>query len=168
MHPDAYTVSLPYPEARPCREDPRLARQLFPMYTGSAGEMASISSYLYAALRTENCQPELSRIFDDLARTEMHHFRLLGRLLRDLGADPYIRARIDSSRIAADQPAACALTGTRALRSLFAQSLHAEQSAADNYRYLMTQTGDEGVHNLLHRILLDEEQHARLFENLLK
>ena len=108
MHPDAYTVSLPYPTARPCRADLRLAQRLFPMYTGCSGELAAISGYLYAALRTEECQPELGKVFDDLARTEMHHFRLLGRLLRDLGADPFIRARIDSCRLTTEPPTACA------------------------------------------------------------
>lgn len=168
MHPDAYTVSLPYPTARPCHADLRLARRLFPMYTGCSGELAAISGYLYAALRTEECQPELGKVFDDLARTEMHHFRMLGRLLRDLGADPYIRARVDSCRLTTDPPTACAASGSRAARILFEQSLHAEQNAADNYRFLMGQTDDEAVHDLLHRIMLDEEQHARLFENMLK
>ena len=168
MHPDTYTVNLPYPTERPCRQDLQLARRLFPMYTGSTGELAAISGYLYAALRTEECQPELGTVFDDLARTEMRHFRMLGCLLRDLGADPYVRARIDCSRILCDPPAACIQNGSRAARILFEQSLHDEQSAADNYRYLMGQTNDEAVHNLLHRIMLDEEQHARLFEHLLK
>ena len=163
MHPEAYTVSLPYPTARPRRSDLRLAQRLFPMYTGSSGELASISGYLYAALRTECGQPELGQIFDDLARTEMQHFRLLGGLLRDLGADPYIRARIDSSRLPYELP-----TGPRTARALFTQSLAAEQTAADNYRYLMGQTDDQAVHDLLHRILLDEEAHARLFTVLLR
>ena len=168
MHPDTYTVAQPYPTARPCREDLRLARQLFPLYTGSAGELAAISGYLYAVLRTEDCQPELARIFDDLARTEMHHFRLLGRLLRDLGADPYIRARIDSCHLNTEPPTACAASGSRAARCLFEQSLHAEQQAADNYRFLMNQTDDEAVRKLLHRIMLDEEAHVRLFTQMLK
>ena len=170
MHPDAYTVSLPYPESRPCRQDLRMARRLFPMYTGCAGELAAISGYLYAALRTEENTPELGRIFDDLARTEMHHFRILGRLIRDLGADPFIRARIDGSQLPLELQEGCCdgRLRSRNTRILLEQSLHSEQTAADNYRFLCTQTDDEAVRAQLHRIMQDEEKHVQLFESMLK
>lgn len=170
MNPDVYTVALPYPESRPCRQDVRMARRLFPMYTGCAGELAAISGYLYAALRTEESTPELGRIFDDLARTEMHHFRILGRLIRDLGADPFIRARIDGSQLPLEPPEGCCDGRTRAhnTRLLLEQSLHSEQTAADNYRFLSTQTDDEAVRAQLHRIMQDEEKHVQLFQSMLK
>ena len=160
MHPDTYTVSLPYPDTRAVRPDPQLARRLFPLYIGPGGEFSALSNYLCAALHTEISHPELSDIFDTVAQTELQHFRLLGALLRDLGVNPTIHARIDTLPLPAD-------TGARSLRELFAQSLRSEQLAADTYRYLMGQTRDEAVYNLLHRIMLDEEAHARLFTALL-
>ena len=161
MHPDIYTVSLPYPVAHPERQDLRLAQRLFPLYIGADSELASLSDYLYIALRTETSHPELANIFDAVARTELQHFRLLGGLLRDLGANPAMHTRIDTARLSPDS------SDSHALREIFSRSLHAEQTAADNYRYLMEQTDDEAVCNLLYRIMLDEEAHIRLFTALL-
>ncbi len=162
MHPDCFTLSLPYPDERPARHDLYMARRLFPMYIGDGGELGSVSGYLYAALRCERCNPHLSEIFDTVAQTELRHLRLLGQLIRDLGADPFIRTRVETARIP-PETVGC----PRTLRMLLEMSLHGEQTAADHYRYLIKQTDDRAVSALLERILLDEEQHITLFSNLL-
>lgn len=160
IHPDCYRVPLPYPEDRPRTQNLRLARQLFPLYTGNGGELSAISDYLYAALRLEESNPDLSNLFDALAQTEMHHLRLLGRTIRDLGGNPLIRTHVDSTPCSGSLP--------QNLPGLLNQFRHAEQITADNYRYLITQTDDEAVQNLLHRIILDEEKHAEVFDQLLR
>ncbi len=162
MHPDCYTLTLPYPEERPARHDLRMARRLFPMYIGEGGELAAVSGYLYAALRTEDCYSDLAEVFDAVAQTEMHHFRRLGRLIRDLGADPFIRTRVETIPLPQEPSGS-----SRTIRTLLEHSLHSEQSTADSYRYLLTQTDDRAVRAVLERILRDEEQHVTLFTNLL-
>ena len=162
MHPETYTVTLPYPDVHPAKADLRLAHLLFPLYSGPSGALCTLSEYLYAAIRTEETHSELSRVFDAIADTERHHFRLLGRLLRDLGADPILRVRIESGRRTSAQ------SGTQSLHMQLKQYLQHEQTTADHYRYLLEQTDDEAVQNLLRRILLDEEAHIRFFSQMTK
>ena len=162
MHPDCFTLSLPYPELSPSYRDLRLARALFPMYIGENGELAAMSSHLYAALRCEKCSAPLGEIFDAVAQTELLHLRLLGRLIRDLGADPIIRTHIESPALPPE-----AANCPRTVRHLLESSLRHEEITADHYRYLIKQTTDRAVTALLERILLDEEQHIALFRNLL-
>ncbi|MBR7185260.1 MAG: hypothetical protein IKD37_06605 [Clostridia bacterium] len=162
MHPDTYTVTLPYPDVHPAKADLRLARLLFPLYSGPSGALCTLCEYLYAALCIEETHGELSRVLDAIADTERQHFRLLGRLLRDLGADPMLRVRVESGRRTSAAP------GTQSLRTQLTQYLQREQTTADHYRYLLEQTDDEAVQALLRRILLDEEAHIRFFSQMTK
>lgn len=158
MYMDCFTLRTPYPDERPRRRDQRLARRMLPLYSGAGGELGAISAYCYASLRTEEESPRLGELFEELAKTELLHFRLLGRLIRDLGVDPVIHTRIDG--IGDD-------AHNNKIRHFLEHSLRREQIAADTYRYLLTQTDDRAVSALLERIAQDEEMHIALFSQLL-
>lgn len=160
MHMDCCTSKNPYPDEKPRRQDVRLAQRLLPMWSGGNGELAAISSYCCAALQTEEHSPVLGEMFEELAQCELTHFRLLGRLIRDLGGEPVI-----SPRGGMGTPNGWDHRQS-GVKQIFEQNMRREQTAADTYRYLAAQTEDAAVRDLLIRIAEDEEHHAAMFARL--
>lgn len=160
MHLDCCTSKNPYPDCRPRRQDVHLARRLLPLWSGGNGEMSAISVYCCAALQTEEHSPALGEMFEELARCELIHFRLLGRLIRDLGGELILSSRGEMSGSSAQN------SRRGGLKQMLEQHMRREQVTADTYRYLATQTEDEAVRALLLRIAEDEEHHAALFARL--
>lgn len=160
MHLDCCTSKNPYPDGKPRRQDVRLAQRLLPMWGGGNGELAAISAYCCAELQTEEHSPVLGEMFEELAQCELTHFRLLGRLIRDLGGEPVLShgggAGVSNGR----DPRG------GGMKQMFEQHMRREQAAADTYRYLATQTEDDAVRALLMRIAEDEEHHAAMFARL--
>ena len=160
MHLDCCTSKNPYPDGKPRRQDVRLAQRLFPLWSGGNGELAAISSYYCAALQTEAHSPALGEMFEELAQCELLHFRLLGRLIRDLGAAPVLSPRGGLGMPNEQVPQ------RGGIKQALEQHMRREQAAADTYRYLVTQTEDDAVRALLMRIAEDEEYHAAMFARL--
>ena len=160
MHLDCCTSKNPYPDCKPRRQDVRLAQRLLPVWSGGNGELAAISSYCCAALQTEEHSPALGELFEELAQCELTHFRLLGRLIRDLGGEPVLSPRWEMGAPHAQG------AHRGGMRQMFEQHMRREQAAADTYRYLAAQTEDEAVRALLMRIAEDEEHHAAMFARL--
>lgn len=160
MHTDCCTSKNPYPDGKPRRQDVRLAQRLLPMWSGGNGELAAISSYCCAALQTEEHSPTLGEMFEELAQCELIHFRLLGRLIRDLGGELLL------SPVGGMGNSHGHSHPQGGMRQMFEQKMRQEQAAADTYRYLATQTEDDAVRALLGRIAEDEEHHASMFARL--
>lgn len=160
MHLDCCTSKNPYPDFKPRRQDVRLAQRLLPMWSGGNGELAAISSYCCAELQTEEHSPALGELFEELAQCELTHFRLLGRLIRDLGGEPVLSPRGGMGVPHEQGP------HRGGMKQMLEQHMRREQAAADTYRYLAAQTEDEAVRALLLRIAEDEEHHAAMFARL--
>lgn len=151
---------LPYPSPTAVLPDPRMAGRL--MYS-FYHELDTISTYIYNAIVYETAAPALSALFESLAETEMHHFMLLGRAIRALGANPVIRTGLrvpavdlPESPTAADLAVATRLTLKNAIRG--------EQGAIREYLALADLTSDPALAALLRRIAHDEREHVRLLE----
>lgn len=159
MHME-HTSKNPYPDGKPERRDMRLAQRLLPLWSGGNGELAAISSYCVTALQTEEHSPALGELFEELAQCELTHFRLLGRLIRDLGGELTLLPRGGAGTPVGHN------SRPDGIGQMFEQYMRREQAAADTYRYLMSQTEDEAVRALLARIAEDEENHAAMFARL--
>lgn len=159
MHMDC-TSKNPYPDGKPARRDVRLAQRLLPLWSGGNGELAAISSYCVAALQTEEHSPTLGELFEELAQCELTHFRLLGRLIRDLGGELTLLPRGGTWKPVGQN------SRPDGIGQMFEQYMRREQAAADTYRFLMSQTEDDAVRALLARIAEDEEHHAAMFARL--
>ena len=70
-----------------CRLACELARQ-------HSAELNAVSEYIYQSIVFAGTMPQLSDMFDGIALDEMHHFRMLGELIRLLGGDPAVRTAV--------------------------------------------------------------------------
>ena len=151
-----------YPEIRVERQNPYYARLLFAAYAGQESELAAILTYSHGALVSRGkCPKELYETLECISAVEMRHMEMLGKLIVLLGGDaryilPNGRASINTAAL----PYACA--PERIIRN----SIAGEEGAIRLYRELIRSINDECVRAVLRRIILDEEQHIKIFKEM--
>ena len=151
-----------YPATDTLRCDPRMARLLFRAYYD---ELTTVSTYIYNSIQLAEDCPQTATLYESIAMTEMRHFRLLGKAIRRMGGNPVIRTDL---RVAAFElcPDASRQYIDRTTRGTVRIAVAAEQTAAWEYRALAEKTRDEALKALLCRLAADEEEHARMLQNL--
>lgn len=161
---ERYASPLPYPPIRVARKSATYARMMLHNLGGRDSEMSAVALYFYDHLIT-SAQEELSTTFLGIAKTEMHHLDIFGKLAWELGADPRMWAfRMGQQRYwtAGD----IAYPGR--LGELIAYAIESERETIRTYRLQAQKIDDPGIVSQLSRIILDEELHIRLLERLQK
>ncbi len=134
-----------------------------------AGELNSISEYLYLSIVFDDALPELSEYWNRLAMEEMHHHRALGELILRLGGDPAERCAVRNSgriNLCEDRDSRAPVAATRAIKNNITEERH----AAENYKRLATiaeRCGDFGAVAFLGKRAADEIRHAEEQEAML-
>lgn len=134
-----------------------------------AGELNSISEYLYLSIVFADALPELSDFFEALACEEMQHHKALGELILRLGGDPAERCAVrNSGRIdlSEDRDSRAPVAATRALKT----NIIDERRACENYRRLRAlaeHCGDLSAAALFTELAQAEARHAREQEGML-
>lgn len=75
----------PYPEIDPKERNLSYGKLMLDNIGGENSEMTAISLYTYNLLITGQ---ELSKLFHEIAVTEMHHLKIFGKLALALGENP--------------------------------------------------------------------------------
>jgi bacterioferritin len=152
----------PYPEIKVERKNPYYARLLSAAYAGQESELAAVLLYSHGALASRgNCPGELEGALSCIAAVEMRHMKILGELILLLGGDaryilPNGRASINTAALP------CAYAPEMIIRN----SIAGEEAAIRLYRELIRSINDECVRAVLKRIILDEEEHLKLFREM--
>ncbi len=134
-----------------------------------AGELNSISEYLYLSIMFAEALPELSEYWNNLAMEEMHHHRALGELILRLGGDPAERSAVRNSgriNLCQDCDSRAPVAATRALKN----NIMTERRHAEHYRRLAAaaeKCGDLSAATLFSKLADDEIRHAKEQEGML-
>ena len=134
-----------------------------------AGELNSVSEYLYLSIMFADAYPELSQYFEKLAMEEMHHHRALGELILRLGGDPAERSTVRNSgriNLCEDRDSRAPVAATRALKN----NIMSERRDSENYCRLAAiaeRCGDISAATLFSQFAADEARHAREQEKML-
>ncbi len=134
-----------------------------------AGELNSVSEYLYLSIMFADALPELSEYWNKLAMEEMHHHRALGELILRLGGDPAERSTVRNSgriNLCQDCDSRAPVAATRALKRNIAD----ERNSSENYRRLASiaeRCGDVSAAALFRKFSADEAKHAKEQEAML-
>lgn len=135
-----------------------------------AGELNSVSEYLYLSIMFADAYPELSEYFEKLSMEEMHHHRALGELILRLGGDPAERSTVRNSgriNLCEDRDSRAPVAATRALKN----NIVSERRDAENYCRLAAiaeRCGDISAATLFSQFAADEARHAKEQEKMLK
>lgn len=124
-------------------------------------ELYAIAAYLWRSLVCERKNNALSACFEQYAREEIEHFRLLGELIVSLGARPalYTQVKIDPMRYSQEDAVAC-------MRQLVREAIADERQMVDRYQTLMGKSGDRVVRSILAGLISDAHRHIEGLENL--
>ena len=135
-----------------------------------AGELNSVSEYLYLSIMFADAYPELSEYFEKLSMEEMHHHRALGELILRLGGDPAERSTVRNSgriNLCEDRDSRAPVAATRALKN----NIVSERRDAEHYcrlAALAERCGDISAATLFSQFAADEARHAKEQEKMLK
>ena len=130
-----------------------------------AEKLNSISNYIYQAIIFQEMIPALADLFEDIAIDEMRHYKILGVIIKKLGANPTIRARVQNNAIDYDFNSMTQANDTA--RKVIENNIKDKEKAAMEYHKLSESTDDPAVSEIYRRISEEEAQHARLLKQIL-
>lgn len=152
-----FANELPYPRID-AEENLAEAKLLMPSYGGAAGELTAVLTYCFQSYVTPTYD-ELRSALGGISKCEMTHHRLLGDAIFALGGYPMMGARSYWN--------GNYINYTPSPKKFIALDIQAEKTAIANYERTILNVSSENVKSLLERIILDEEIHIKILEELL-
>jgi bacterioferritin len=152
----------PYPKPRVMKPNPFYATLLLEDYAGATSEFTAISQFIYHSVVSLE-QEDLHKLEKTIAMEEMHHLDLLAQTIALLGVDPKFRTLTDN--IASYWKCSYVYYG-RSITDRLSADIAAERSAINQYRHHLRLIEDPYIKELLERIIWDEEQHLKLFQQM--
>ena len=156
-------ADLPYPEIYIKQKDQRYLKMLLDLYTGKEGEFTASCQYIYQSCILSGEYHDMKETLEDIARTEMRHFFMLGNIIAQLGGDPRYWAYSDNRYKMWDGNQ---VRYTKSIKKMLLEDIEAEMAGMRNLLSAMDAIEDEDISYLLQRIKMDEETHLKCFEDL--
>ena len=144
-------------------KDGRMAHAMEGGYLDALYETAAQS---YRAVLCEEGDGALSSLFATLAEDALWRFRLVGALIRELGANPTVRAQL---RVDSYEP--CGTRRELELRErerMIRDAIREKKREVDRMESLMGKTQDGVVRSLLATLIGEARRHAEQLESALK
>ena len=159
-------VDLPYPQIQVKERNQAYANLLSIDYCGSVSELSAITQYINneSCLSAKDCS--LAKTVLGIAVAEMMHLQKLGELISLLGGTVDFIARQQNGRQKMWTPEY--LTIPKNPQKMLLADIEAEKGAVSQYRMHIQMINDECIKNILERIILDEEYHIMILQELLK
>ena len=162
----------PYPIAAAQTKNRQYVRMIRNVYCGSGcSELNAAMQYFYHSLILRECAPQVSREILNIAICEMHHLELLGQLLCSMGSEPkFFASRCSPHGMQnvwwSAKPGGIVYAGE--LGPALQADVQLKTGIIENYCRITREISDPGIVQLAERILLDEEDHLRIFTALLQ
>ncbi len=148
----------PYPKIENIKQDYRFGKMLYDSYAGSYGELTAITQYVYENITNEE-NKELRNVLMRVAMDEMHHLKILGELLVELGFIPYYMGS-RNNKWCSDR----VKYKFNSVEEMMKYNIQTEKIAIKEYERLIQNTEDKCIKDVLSRIIKDEENHIRIFK----
>ena len=149
-----------YPEVKCGSDDARSLAMMQENYAAESSEMTAVCTYLFNRFVFEENCPSAADAFEKISITEMKHLELFGHAIVVLGGVPVFA---DRGRYWTGKNVCYAMTVREALRA----AICAEEATIKRYTEQAERTCNSSVRALLERIICDEKEHIRIFEQLL-
>lgn len=144
-------------------KDGRMAHALEGCYLDALYETAAQS---YRAVLCEESDGELSALFAGLGEDALWRFRLIGSLIREMGANPTVRAQL---RVDAYEPnGICHEIELRERERMIRDAIREKKREVDRMESLMGKTQDGVVRSLLATLVGEARRNAERLEAVLK
>ncbi|MGI6702138.1 MAG: ferritin family protein [Christensenellales bacterium] len=153
-------LELPYPEIN-YPNNIYDAKLLMNDYAGKVSETTSIFQFRYQSYIIYGVDKEISKIFNEIAVTDMLHHELLAKAIVKLGGDPIISGLgpfWNGSYV----------YYTRNLRKMLNDDIRDKQTLIRNYTKTAMCLTEKSVTELINRIIQDEEIHIKCLKSILE
>lgn len=153
---------IPYPEVKDISPDYRFGRMLYDSYAGSKSELTAVLTYEFEEL-TCGDREDLKVLLGAIAKQEMKHLQLLGELLVCLDLEPYYMSTYGNKWCSDNVK-----PNYDSLEDMLNFNINSEKEAINEYSRLIDNCECDNIKNVLARIIMDEENHVKIFEILKK
>lgn len=151
---------VPYPEVKDIGPDYKFGRMLYEAYSGSKSELTTILTYVFQDLISSD-KEDLVALLGAISKQEMKHLELLGQILVCLGLEPYYMSTY-GNKWCSDN-VRCKFS---CLEEMLNFNIESEKGAIGGYKKLIDMTDCDNIKMVLARIIMDEENHIKIFEML--
>ncbi|MBP8641167.1 MAG: hypothetical protein KBI01_09790 [Oscillospiraceae bacterium] len=155
-------LDVPYPPVQVSGKNLYYASLLTNDYAGVVSEMSAVMGYVFQSLVSNN--QIISATINCISIVEMRHLRYIGELIELLGGKPRFAVQSGcKSSFWEGQFISYEANPKYYLKENIAN----EKTAIANYSLRIKQINDNFVQSILNRIIMDEENHIRIFNALL-
>lgn len=155
-----YCLSLPYPQVEGKVDNGTLA-QIMQSIGGKNGEMTACTQYIFEHVVFEGKnRDKLAVELKGIAICEMKHYELLSSAVLSFGGEPLVSGAYSFWN-------GSYLNYCYDTKSLLQNNIYAEQIAIKDYEKIIQTTDNDSLKRLIGRIIMDEQLHITIFENLL-
>lgn len=157
----AVTYDAPYPKIMVLRPNRDYVNMLMPGINSCTSEMTAITTYLYQHWNLNQNYQEMAEVIFRIAKVEMTHMDMLGKMVVKLGGCPGFAENNCSfwNGLAVDY----SLDIETALKN----NIASEEGAVNFYMKNAMMIRDPHIKNLLERIAKDERVHIGIFKQFL-
>lgn len=151
-----YKSNLPYPDIKVEKENIEYAKLLMYPYASMVSEDTATHLYMYQSFILDN---NIGKILENIAIVEMHHLEMLAKTINLLGLKPEYKSN--------DIPWTSNYVNYNSnLKDILKINIEAETLAIKNYQNLIKVINDKYIKKMLERIIVDEEIHLKIFNDL--
>lgn len=158
-----YAEDLPYPPIRIQEKNLMYANAMLANMASANSELSTITAYVYNSMVTEPHFKKCSQYFHGISIVEMRHLHIFGQLAMELGASPRFWSRYRNRMVYWN--AGCN-TYSLKLNELIKNAIRGENAAIDQYYQQTRWIKDPCIVEILKRIIMDEEKHVALLNQL--
>lgn len=159
-----YNVNLPYPEVKVEGPNVEYANLLLKDYAGAFSELTAITLYVYQHIMGKGSFDDYAQLVNGVAMSEMKHLELLGKSIKLLGVKPiYFNNVWPPGQLWSSSY----VNYSTNIVDMLLIDIETEKKAIENFRHHMMMIKDRFIKELLERIILDEELHVKLFNQML-
>ncbi|AWI04299.1 ferritin-like domain-containing protein [Clostridium drakei] len=158
-----YIANGPYPEPEVEGKNIFYANLLLEDYAGMVSELTAINLYIFQHIVSEGKYGDFAELIGGIAMAEMKHLELLGDTIKLLGVKPvYANSTCPFSKLWT----AKYVNFTTVIKAMIAEAIRSEKKAINQYKGHIILIKDEFIKKLINRIIVDEELHLKLLEEM--
>ena len=161
-----YESKMPYPEIKVIEKNYNYANLLRKAYASELSEDTAIHQYLYQSIILKDKYANVSAILEKIAVVEMKHLEILGELITLLGVKPIFSSPYKNN-ISKYFNGSYVKYNVN-LKEILLVNIESETQAIYYYNYLTKAIKDNYIVNIIKKIIVDEQIHLNIFNNLYK
>lgn len=153
---------IPFPRLEDVKADSTFGRMLYNSYGGPGGELTAITQYVYEHITNEE-KEEVGKVMMAVAIQEMRHLDVLGGLLKKFDLVPYYMGSRNNKWCSDNVK-----YHFNNIPEMMRHNIGSEEEAIREYKRLIEATDNNSIRGILARIIMDEENHIKVFKELEK